>query len=139
MGKSTPKQLLWKAFAEFIRLRDSPDNMGECISCGDPVAYPNSNGDFHCGHYYPRSTVYLNLYFSEENCHGQCRTCNTFLEGNTAEFRKGLIKRYGEAYVQELEDVKSKSKFVKMYDFEYKEKAAHYRKLCREMKKARGI
>ena len=139
MPKATPKQIAWKHFAEMIRLRDSMAGYGMCISCNRRVDYPNSSGDFQCGHYYPRSTVYANLYFSTANSHGQCKNCNCFLEGNTAEYRKGLIRRYGEAYVAELEDIKSQGLMQKLYESDYKEMAAKYRKLNREMKKARGI
>lgn len=139
MGKSTPKQLCWKAFAEFIRLRDSPGGMGSCISCNKPVAYPNSNGMFHAGHFYPRSVVYNGLYFDEMNVHGQCHFCNTHLEGNTLAYRRGLIHRYGEAVIGQIEEARAAGQGRKWYDDDYKEMAKTYRDKVRLMKRERGI
>jgi len=140
MAKASEKAKCFTAFAEFIRLRDSdPNNMAECISCGKSVPYPNGNGDLNCGHYYPRSVVYAKLYFSEQNSHGQCVFCNLHLSGNVAEYRKGLIRRYGEEYVNELEDLKRMDTMTKLYDHDYKEMAKEYRKKSREIKKQRGI
>lgn len=138
MTIATAKKKLLVAFSEFIRLRDSPDGYGSCISCGKLVSYPNSTGEWHCGHFFPRSVVYANLYFSEINSHGQCSSCNAFLEGNTEMYRRGLIKRYGQKILDDLE-LKRSMPMVKMYDFEFDELAKHYRKLNRETKKERGI
>jgi len=139
MGKASEKQKLWKAFAEWIRLRDSPEGHGSCISCKKLVPYPNSTGAWHAGHLWPRSVVYNSLYFNEMNVHGQCSACNTFLEGNTLAFRKGVIERYGVEVLDELEKAKVLGQGRKWYDHEYKELAAEYRKKSREMKKERGI
>jgi hypothetical protein len=80
-----------KVFQKWIRKRD--DGKG-CISCGAPI----SDG----GHYYPAGQ-YSGLIFDEMNVHGQCRQCNHFRSGNLIEYRIGLIMRYGNEYVNELE------------------------------------
>jgi hypothetical protein len=41
--------------------------------------------------------------FDYDNIHGQCTYCNRYLEGNTINYRFGLIKRYGKKYVESLE------------------------------------
>jgi len=139
MAKASEKQKLWKAFAEWIRLRDSEGGYGLCISCNKMVAYPNPDGMWHAGHLYPRSVTYNALYFDEMNVHGQCHFCNTHLEGNSMAFREGLIARYGEEVIEKLEKAKIMGQGRKWYDHEYKELAAEYRRKSREIKKERGI
>ena len=138
MPKASAKKKLWTAFAEFIRLRDSPNGYGNCISCNKLMAYPNGEGYWQAGHYYPRSATYAGLYFDERNVNGQCAHCNKYLEGNAHGYRKGLIEKYGPGIIDEL-DLKKFTSPKKMYDFEYDALAKEYRKIVREMKKARGI
>ena len=139
MGKATAKNKLWKAFAEWIRLRDSnEEGFGQCISCNKPIPYPNGTGSWHCGHYYSRGGSNNALYFDERNCNGQCVGCNSFNEGNKQGYARGLIKKYGPDILEAL-DLKRCMGPIKMYDYEYDEKAKHYRKLVREIKKERGI
>lgn len=139
MPKASEKQKLWKAFAEWVKLRDSPNGYGECISCDKLVKYPNSDGLAHAGHLYPKSVVYNSLYFHERNVNLQCHFCNTHLEGNTLAYREGLIKRYGEYAIEELEEAKALGMTKKWHDDDYKELAAEYRKKSRAIKKERGI
>lgn len=139
MAKASEKKKLEKAFNEFIRLRDAPNGYGQCISCGKLVAYPNDNGLWHAGHLYPRSVTYNALWFHEMNVHGQCHHCNTHLEGNTMAFREGVVARYGESVLEELELAKIKGQGRKWYDHEYAEMAKEYRRKSREIKKERGL
>lgn len=135
---ATPKQKLWRVFAEFIRLRDSSDGYGSCISCGKHVAYPNTHGRWHAGHYYPRSVTWDHLYFDERNVNGQCAHCNTFLEGNKQGYQKGLVLKYGEGVLEELETAKFSDR-GRLLGHEFEAMAKHYRGLVRAMKKERGI
>lgn len=139
MAKASEKQKLWKAFGEWIKLRDSPNGIAQCISCNKAVKYPNSDGSLHAGHLYPRSVVYNALYFHPMNVHGQCNHCNTYLEGNTMEFRKGIIRRYGEDALEELDIARATEGATKLYDHDYKEMAAEYRLKSRAIKKERGL
>lgn len=79
-------------FNRFIRERDKDKG---CISCGRSVS--------EAGHYYSQGH-YSALRFNEINTNGQCTFCNCFLHGNLIDYRKGLIKRYGEKKVNELEN-----------------------------------
>ena len=82
------------AFNAFIRARD--DGL-PCISCGRM-----HNGKWNAGHY--RSTAAApELRLDERNVHRQCEPCNSHLSGNIIEYRKGLIVRFGSAYVESLE------------------------------------
>lgn len=88
-------KLLVKAqnvFNAWIRNRDKDKG---CISCGGPVQ--------HAGHYLSQGHNSL-FRFNEVNVNGQCMRCNTFLHGNLIEYRKGLVKRFGEANVTMLEN-----------------------------------
>lgn len=84
-----------KSFQKYIRMRDAKL---PCISCGNQNAK-----DWSGGHFYAAGT-YSGLIFNENNCHKQCNTyCNKYLSGNLLEYRKGLINRYGQDYVDDLD------------------------------------
>lgn len=114
--KSIPSllKLAQKVFNCWIRNRDKKFG---CISCGKEVT--------EAGHYYSQGH-YSSLRFNEINTNGQCTRCNCFLSGNLIKYRQGLVKRYGEQKVLELErsvairTVKKWSRFelemiIKMY------------------------
>jgi hypothetical protein len=77
---------------EFIRNRDAGC---KCISCGSHKAN-------QAGHYFAvkRSSV---LRFHPVNINLQCAYCNLFLHGNEAFYRIGLVEKWGEDAVRELE------------------------------------
>lgn len=83
-----------KPFQKYIRLRDADL---PCISCGTYTA-----SIFDGGHFY-KAEIYSGLIFNEDNCHKQCRKCNSFLGGNENNYRLGLIDRYGENFVLNLD------------------------------------
>lgn len=94
MTKTLP-QLLKKAqdvFNKFIRNRD---NHRGCISCGAEIQ--------HAGHYFSQGH-HSALRYNEMNTNGQCLRCNNFLHGNLINYRKGLVKKYGEEKVLMLEN-----------------------------------
>lgn len=86
------KQKAQDAFNKWIRNRDKDKG---CISCGKEVT--------EAGHYFSAGH-YSALRFNEINDNGQCTRCNCFLHGNLINYRKGLVKRYGEKKVIELEN-----------------------------------
>lgn len=84
-------------FQKFIRERDKHF---PCISCGT-----KHSPQFDAGHY-KKAEIFTGLIFEETNCHKQCCYCNgPIMHGNLDEYRKGLIARYGEDYVWELESI----------------------------------
>jgi hypothetical protein len=83
-----------KVFQKWIRLRDEGK---ECISCG--TTNPKM---WHAGHF-RKAEIYSGLIFDERNVHRQCSKCNVFLNGNESEYRLGLVKRFGNEFVEELE------------------------------------
>ena len=111
-----------EAFSLFIRTRDSQAYEGRafrCISCGRVLPIEQCD----CGHYVNRS--HMSLRFSESNCHGQCRHCNRFQEGNIQDYRKGLIRKIGEQKVILLEAQKNITN--KITNFELEILAKHYK------------
>ena len=83
-----------KSFQKWVRLRDDRQ---PCISCG-----VKETDLFDGGHYF-KAELFSGLIFDERNCHKQCRKCNRFLNGNELQYRQGLISRYGEEFVHQLE------------------------------------
>jgi hypothetical protein len=94
-------------FHEYIRLRDIGKN---CICCGVPY-----NSNFHASHFY-KSELYSNLRYDEFNVFGGCQKCNLLLDGNESGFRSGLIQRYGQEFVNEIDN---KAKSYKRNDFHW--------------------
>lgn len=94
-----------KVFQKWVRMRDKDL---PCVSCGTIKAK-----DWHGSHFYS-ANLYSGLIFDERNVHKSCDYCNVFLHGNLLEYRKGLIERYGLAYVESLE-VESVNKRVYKY------------------------
>jgi len=106
-----------REFQRYIRLRDEEK---PCISCGTYTC-----DEWAGGHYYPAGQ-YSGLIFDERNCHKQCNQyCNKHLNGNIHEYRKGLIKRFGIDFVQQLDNdanLQRKRKYDKFELIEIKEK-----------------
>ena len=96
------KARVWKVFSEYIRKRDclrttGSLEYGECITCS--ASLPRS--DLHAGHFVPgRHNANL---FSERGCHAQCFVCNVRLGGYQLEYRRQIVKLYGEGADLELE------------------------------------
>ena len=96
MPKLTPLPKLLektqKIFNAYIRARDK--ELG-CISCGAEVE--------QAGHYHSQGH-HSALRYDPINTNGQCRRCNMFLSGNLIKYRQGLVRKYGEQVVLELEE-----------------------------------
>lgn len=92
-----------KIFNAWVRRRDKDKG---CISCGTlPIT--------EAGHYLSAGH-FSALRFNEINVNGQCARCNRFLHSNAIFYRQGLIKRYGEEKVRQLENsiaIRSVKKF----------------------------
>lgn len=86
-----------------------------CLSCGSENATK-----WDASHYFS-ANQYSGLIFDEMNVHKCCVFCNQHLHGNLIEYRKGLIKRYGLEYVNELEAKAETSRFKKWTREEYQE------------------
>lgn len=126
----TLEKRLWPIFSQFIRQRDSDEGgTAKCISCG--VLKYWKEGD--CGHYISRS--YLPVKYDEMNNHFQCKPCNGFREGNKDEYRKSLVKLYGEQAVLDLEERKHQ-KFYKLYADDLLKMIEKYKQRLAKMKES---
>ncbi|KKN09102.1 hypothetical protein LCGC14_1050130 [marine sediment metagenome] len=100
--KAKCKRDAWQAFAKFIKLRDAWRTTGspeycECFTCN----YSGPTNSFDAGHFIPgRHNANL---FSERGVNAQCKSCNAFHGGRPLEYRRQLIKLYGEGVDEELE------------------------------------
>lgn len=130
--KTDLKGKLDKVFSLYIRLRDAmPGGYFRCISCGQIKPFEQAD----CGHFVNRQ--HMSTRFDEMNCNAQCRKCNRFMEGNIQDYRKGLIKKYGEKAVILLEAKKHRAR--KYTDFEYNELIKYYSALVEKLKKEKGL
>jgi hypothetical protein len=119
-------KILDDVFSEFIRKRDS-DKSGRirCISCGRKIPWQMSD----CGHYIDRD--HMSTRFSEINNNAQCVPCNRFRDGNTKAYRMGLVRKYGEMAVQELEE--KKYQVLKLSQAEINEMVKYYKLKIKEI------
>lgn len=104
-------QLLRKAtevFNAYVRRRDDLGGFFVCISCQQA----KSASQMHAGHYLSAGHNGV-VRFNEDNVHGQCVQCNTFLHGNLAKYRENLIRKIGEERVAILE---ASSRAVQKWD-----------------------
>lgn len=91
------------AFNAYIRARDYGLN---CICCDKPIPWDDpkkTGGVVDCGHYLSTGSR-SHLRFTEDNAAAQLKYCNTYLSGNAANYRIGLIKRIGLERVEALEN-----------------------------------
>lgn len=124
------KKKLWVIFSEYIRKRDGLFTTGSidwalCITCGKRYHYKMLQG----GHFVAgRHNANL---FSEKGVHAQCYNCNINLKGNTLEYRRQVIRLYGEEADIELEN---EAKEIKQFTIpELEEKIIYYTQKIKEL------
>ena len=99
---SALKKKAWVVFSQYIRMRDCLKttgslDYGKCITCGRLVGITRADA----GHFISRR--FNSTLFDERNVHLQCKQCNAF-GGQPLEYRRQIIKLYGEGADVELED-----------------------------------
>lgn len=92
------KGVFWYYVSLYVRHRDVA-KYGVCISCGKPITVDSCDA----GHYCPASSCGRDLLFDLDQLSGECKRCNGFDEGHLIGYRKGLITRYGEQHVLDIE------------------------------------
>ncbi|HFK5582148.1 TPA: recombination protein NinG [Elizabethkingia anophelis] len=110
---------------EYARLRDQDK---PCISCG------TNHSDIWDGGHYFKAEIYRGLIFDERNINKQCRRCNRFLGGNEINYRIGLVNRYGEEFVKQLESEANSKREYKWSDEELERMKAYYKQRIKELK-----
>jgi len=116
------KKDLTKVFNAFIRKRDTlPNGTFKCISCGKflPVSQMNAGHYFAAGHN-------ESIRWDERNVNGQCVHDNLYLHGNFHGYTNGMIHKYGQKVVDEL-NIKRHNK-SKMARFEVSYLIQEYKK-----------
>jgi len=122
------KKKLWTVFSRFIRIRDK----GKCFTCNIQKPWTQ----MQAGHFIPKSTGGLALYFHVQNVHCQCFRCNINLGGNGAIYAKRIKDVYGEEKFDELLDIHYNGcrkltifdyeKLIKIYEAKEKELLLKY-------------
>jgi len=96
VGVAQLKKKADSAWSTYIRMRDSTNGVGECISCGVKKPWKQLQN----GHFVSRSSSTLR--FDEENCNAQCVGCNMFKQGNQFAYGKALDLKYGDGTAEKL-------------------------------------
>jgi len=116
------KKEVWDIFSQYIRITDclrttGCSSWGLCITCGKRYHIKLLQaGHFIAG----RHSANL---FSEEGTHAQCYNCNINLRGNTLEYRRQIVRLYGEGADEKLEmEARVVKKFTRTDLMEFKEK-----------------
>lgn len=121
-----------KWFSKFIRLRDADENgYCTCITCGNVRHWKNLD----CGHFIKRQ--HMAARFNEKNCAAQCKGCNAFEQGKSAEHEKYIIDTYG----KDARDILKACERVhfKRSKLELSILASEYKNKALEMAKLKGI
>ena len=95
-----------EAFNGFIRERDKRRG---CFVCGVPFPANRAGGAFDAGHVRSRGAA-GHLRFNEDNCHGECKECNSPWGAKPHQIEAGAVARIGreryEALAQDNSPVK---------------------------------
>nr|BDD43957.1 recombinase [bacterium] len=124
-NKKLARQKADRWFSKFIRLRDTNNGIGRCITCGANKPFEKLD----CGHFISRR--FEATRYDERNAHAQCLKCNRFQHGNQFQHAKAIDRKYGEGTADNLH---VKSKMIcrrKKWDYEYI--AEKYRNAVREL------
>lgn len=126
-----------KDFNRWIRLRD---HHKPCVSCGDPSPPQIVGGQWDAGHYLSVGS-HPELRFNDDNCHKQCKSCNSGAGKYQRKkrsvddaYRAELIRRIGLERVEALENRRYEP--GKWSADELRAMRDDYRKRCRELEKA---
>ena len=128
LTKSDHIKLAQSAFNAWVRFRDRNE---PCISCGSMNNDVVRGGKRDCGHMLSRG-AHPEHRFRLDNTASQCVKCNRFLNGNVANFRIGMINRWGLERIEALECDHKPRKFTIDY---LKRLTAVFKKRLRVRKK----
>ena len=102
------KELAWKDFSKYIRLRDclkttGSKNSGRCITCGK--VFPIEK--LQAGHFLAGRNA--SILFHEDMVNAQCMACNVFLHGNIEEYYPIMLEKYGQSKIDEWKVLKNQT------------------------------
>jgi hypothetical protein len=115
----------WKAFADYIKLRDSIAGFCRCCSCGrvKPIK------EMDAGHFISRR--HKSILFDESNVHAQCVYCNRHLSGNWEGYFEFMLAEYGQIEIDRL--LQARNEIKKFTIADYLEIEAKYKTLRGEL------
>jgi len=123
---------LWKAFSEFIRLRDSDANgYAKCFTCSYHAPYK----EMDCGHGIGRQ--HKATKYDERNNHAQCKRCNGFEGGQQAIYKEEVEKKYGAGTWDSI--VLKSRQTCKRGKFEIEQMTKYYREEAKKLKELKGL
>jgi len=107
-------------FSQYIRLKNSVDEISTCFTCGKKDHWKKlQNGHF-------QSRKHYSTRWDEINCQVQCAGCNVFKYGEQYVFGAKLDQKFGQGTSRRLH-IKAK-KIIKLADFELEELIIKYKK-----------
>ncbi|MDX4957241.1 recombination protein NinG [Delftia acidovorans] len=115
-------------FNAFIRHRDKDKG---CFVCGTPFPGNQHGGAFDAGHVRSCGAA-DHLRFNEDNCHGECKSCNSSWGAKPHELEAGAIQRIGRERYEALATNNARHKWT--HD-ELRSIRDHYRALNKQAKK----
>ncbi len=124
----TRKQIIKKldsVFSEYIRRRNSVDDISECFTCGKKDHWKK----LQCGHF--QSRKHYSTRFDEINCQTQCAGCNVFRYGEQFIFGKNLNKKYGKNTAEKL--LQKSRKTVKFANVDLIEMIDQYKNMIQQL------
>lgn len=91
------KKIADTEFSKYVRLRDSDRNGNvKCITCSKIMPWKQAQN----GHFVSRRVNALR--YDDENCNGQCYSCNVMRYGEQFEYAQALDKKYGKGTADAL-------------------------------------
>ncbi len=123
---------LWKAFSEYIRLRDSNEfGFAKCPTCGEEKFWRQMDA----GHFIPKGKAMVK--YDERNVHAQCKRCNGPMKGRPYEYSLFIDAKYGEGTAKELFDMRDQER--KFYRPEVLDMIAHYKEQSKILLNAKNF
>jgi hypothetical protein len=128
-ARKTPKQVLWDWVSKYVRLSacvNYSSGKGRCVTCNKPVHWKSG----HAGHFIGRGIGGSSgVYFDRRNIHFQCPECNNMPGGNYEEYKKFMLKEYGQEVIDEL-----KAKGKEILNIDYDKEIPRYKKAVQALK-----
>lgn len=108
------KRELWGWYSKYSRLKNAGQyGYVNCVTCGKRMKW-NESVAGHFKHASKGNTVT----YDERNVNSQCISCNSFKNGNLAEYAFYIERTYGKGTIMELEQVKSRANVMIRDEYE---------------------
>ena len=119
LSRSKLVKKLDTVFSQYIRLKNSVDEIATCFTCGKQDHWKKlQNGHF-------QSRKHYSTRWDEINCQVQCAGCNVFKYGEQYKFSVNLDAKYGDDTSEKLH-IKAQ-KIIKLSNFELEDMIKRYK------------